>query len=366
MRGIAVVALAAVASRSGASDIATWSISRAFAGSSSRCSGGTSGSVNHTVDSAKRAADLRDTAHRRRGLARHAGIGFDGGDDGDPRLRAQVEELRREGGVDVGALVEDHEDPRPPMIDPVVGARAQPGDGDQLADHVGGGVFVLDDVTRRDRRRRRAGVRQPLGPRPEALGLPFDDDEDEVLGTVQRDRLEDDRRAHRPHVGERAVQPEHAELGEVDADRAGRHVVVAGDHRRRGLAQVLLTVRLRIDGDLRSDRADPQPGPQELVVAPLPGPQVEGAQRRPAGEIGEVGRLVDPLGPLVEQRLLDLGLALVQPHAELLDRLGELARSALLAVQQLAGHRQRRQQAHHQEHRRAGTWRTSPGHRPAG
>ena len=52
MRGIAVVALAAVASRSGASDMATWSISRALAGSSSRCSGATSGSVNHTVDSA--------------------------------------------------------------------------------------------------------------------------------------------------------------------------------------------------------------------------------------------------------------------------------------------------------------------------
>ncbi len=51
-RGIAVVALAEVASRSGASDIATLSISRAFAGSGSNSSPGASGSVNHTDDTA--------------------------------------------------------------------------------------------------------------------------------------------------------------------------------------------------------------------------------------------------------------------------------------------------------------------------
>ena len=46
------MALAAVASRSGASDMATWSISRAFAGSGSNCSDAVVGSVNHTLESA--------------------------------------------------------------------------------------------------------------------------------------------------------------------------------------------------------------------------------------------------------------------------------------------------------------------------
>ena len=55
IRGMAVVALAEVASRSGASDMATWSMSRAFAGSGSNSSLGVFGSVYHTDESAPRA-----------------------------------------------------------------------------------------------------------------------------------------------------------------------------------------------------------------------------------------------------------------------------------------------------------------------
>ena len=50
-----MVALADVASRSGASDMATSSISRAFAGSGSNSSLGAFGSVNQTDESAPRA-----------------------------------------------------------------------------------------------------------------------------------------------------------------------------------------------------------------------------------------------------------------------------------------------------------------------
>ena len=238
------------------------------------------------------------------------------------------------------------------MVGAVVAARPQPGHRDQLADHLGGGRFVLDDVTRRDRRRRRASVGKPLGPRPESLRHALDDDEDEILRAVQGDRLEDDRRAHRPHIGELAVQTEDAELGEIDTDRTGGDPVAPGHRDRRRLPQVFLAAGLGFHRDLRRHRADAQAGAQELVVASLPSPQIEGAQRRPAGEVGEVGRLMDPFGALVEQCLLDLGLALLQPATELVDRVGELPRTALAAVPPLTGHRQRRQQRHDEEHRR--------------
>ena len=238
------------------------------------------------------------------------------------------------------------------MIGTIVGRRAQPGHGDQLADHLLGGDLVLDDVARRDRRRCRPRVGQPLRPRAETLRFALDDHDDEVLGTVQGDGLKDDRRAHRAHVGELAVQAEDTELGEVDADRAGRHPVETGDGHRRGFPEVVLPTALGFHRDLRRHGADAQSSPEELVVAALPRPQVEGPQRRPASKVGEVRRLMDPLGAFVEQRLLDVTLALLQPLAEPLDRVGELLRPGLAAVKPLPGHRQRRQQRHDQEHRR--------------
>ena len=119
--------------------------------------------------------------------------------------------------------------------------------------------------------------------------MPFEHDDHEVLGAVQRRRLEDHRGAHRLHLRERAVQAEDAELGEIDADRTGGQPIVAGERDGDRLAEVVLAACIGIDLDLGAHRADAEAGAQELGVAALAGPQVERAQRGTAGEIGEVG-----------------------------------------------------------------------------
>ena len=271
-----------------------------------------------------------------------------------PAVRAELEELRDEGGVDVGALVEDDEDPRPAVVGAVVGARAHPGDRHQLADHVGGGDLVLDDVAGRDRRRRRAGVRQPLRPRAEALRLALDDDDHEVLGAVQRGRLEDHRRAHRPHVAERAVEAEHAELGEVDADRARRQAVVAGDvggvHASRRYSSpavsgstVTWERTVPIPSRVRRNSSSPRWRDHRSSVRSV----ARRARSARSGDWSMRSARSSSSACSTSAWRFSSGRGTSR-------RLGELALAGLAAVPDCRRHRQRRQHGHHHEHRRAG------------
>ena len=303
-------------------------------------------------DARQRSAVGWAAVERGLGLARDAGVGADGGDHGHAGSRAQLEELRRDRRVDVRGLVDHDEDPRPSLIGPVVfvgGSRA--GHRQQLAHHVGGGRLALDDVPTGQRRRRRPRVRQPLRPRTEALRSALDDDEHEVLRAVQRDRLQHDRRAHRPHVAFGPVEAEDPELLQVHRDRTCHQAVVPGERHRRRLTDVVLTAVLRIDRDLRCNRADTETCSEERLVRTLPRPQVERPERRPPRQVGEVWRLVDPLGPLVEERLLDLGLSLVELLGEPVDR-GRVLLDAALAPLDIVRRRHERRHRHHHQHRR--------------
>jgi hypothetical protein len=120
------------------------------------------------------------------------------------------------------------------------------------------------------------------------------------------------------------------------------------------VAQVVVAGRLLLDLDTRAHGPQPEPGPEELVVAALAGPQVERAQRGPAGQVGEVGGLVDAFGALRDQRRLDLASTLGDAPVELFHLALVLLPTRLPAPQLVEDHHRRREGDRHQHVRAPG------------
>jgi hypothetical protein len=292
----------------------------------------------------------RAAVDHRAGLAGHVRLAGGAPQHADARSGAAVEQLGDQRGVEAEVAVEDDEHPGPAAVDPAVGlGEAAVGDLDQAAEQLAGGVRVDHEVAARQRRGGRAHVGEPLEPAGgEAVGADGGG-EHEVLGAVQAGHLGEQRRHHVvDHLG-RAVGAHHAEVGEADGDGDVGDRVVAGDDRLDLLAVVVVATGGEGGLHQRGGVAEAHPDREEVLVAAAPGPQVDGAQLGPAGEVGEVGRGAHPLDPLGLAGGGHLGLEGLDPLLEPGHVVAELVAARAPVLDPAAHHHERRDEDDGQE-----------------
>ena len=294
-----MVALAEVASRSGASDMATWSMSRAFAGSGSNSSLGVFGSVYHTDDSAPRAdGTQRNVALACRGTRASTSTATTTEMPAAGHSSRSCDTSAGSTSADSSSTTRIHGQRWSARSSVPVRVRATATSW-RTSSAAASGVAVTWEPATGDVAERVCGSHLAHVPSPGVTPSITAMTRSSGLCSVAAWISTDEHIA--ADVGWCAVEAEHAELARLtqigtagswsDPASGGVHVV----------AQLVVAGRLPLDLDPRAHRPEAEPDPQELVVAALARPQVEGAQRRPAGEVGEVGRLVDALGALVDQ-----------------------------------------------------------------
>ena len=290
VRGIDVASEAVEASRTGASERATRSAT-SDAQLLDLDRAGRHLRVGRPQHAGERGARLPGRQHHRR-LAGDLGLGLGEPHDADPGVGAVLEEVGEGGRVGVEPAVEDGEDPRPASG----GSRSRSGTdmrnsatSSSRATSSSAAVVVVatwspgsGDVTERRWGSHFIHVRQ------RRLGGHGGGDR-EVLRAVQAGRLDDQRRGDAVDERRRAVDAEHADLGEVDGDRDAGDLGAALGSRLGLLAEVVVAAALERRLDERRRRAQPDAQAQEVRARRDHGPTGRSCAARPGGR-GRRGR----------------------------------------------------------------------------